>query len=105
MSSLLAMLFFQSDSATSAPSPAANAFAAGALILWAVVMLFVIAVGWKIFSKAGQPGWAVIVPIYNIIVAVKIMGKPGWWFILMLIPFVNTILAGLMFAKVFGKGT
>ena len=104
MSSLLAMLFFQSDSAA-APSPAANAFAAGALIAWAVVMLFVIAVGWKIFAKAGQPGWAVLVPIYNIIVAVKVMGKPGWWFLLMLIPGVNAILAGLMFAKVFGKGT
>jgi hypothetical protein len=104
MSNLLAMLFFQSNSAPG-NSAAAQGVAMVAVILWAVVTLFFIAVGWKIFAKAGQPGWAVLVPIYNIIVAVKIMGKPGWWFILMIIPFVNIILAGLMFAKVFGKGT
>lgn len=103
MSSLLAILFFQSDGAPS--SAAANAFAAGFLVVWAVVVLFVIAVGWKLFAKAGKPGWAVLVPIYNIIVAVQIMGKPGWWFLLMLIPGVNIVLAGLMFAKVFGKST
>ena len=106
MTNLLPLLFFQ-DTATSAPSPAANAFAAGALVLWAVVLLFFIACGWKIFTKAGQPGWAILVPIYNIIVLLKIVGKPAWWFLLMLIPVVNfivLIMVDIELAKRFGKG-
>lgn len=61
---------------------------------------------WKIFSKAGQPGWACLVPIYNIFVLLKIVGKPGWWFVLLLIPIVNFIILILMqveLAKAFGK--
>jgi hypothetical protein len=107
MTNLLPLLFFQDNTATSIPSPAANAFAAGALVLWAVVLLFAIAVGWKIFTKAGQPGWAVIVPIYNIIVLMKIVGKPAWWVLLMLIPVVNfvvLIMVDIELAKRFGKG-
>jgi hypothetical protein len=107
MTNLLPLLFFQDNTATSAPSAAANAFAAGALVLWAVVLLFFIAVGWKIFTKAGQPGWAILVPIYNIIVLLKIVGKPAWWFLLMLIPIVNfvvLIMVDIELAKRFGKG-
>ena len=65
-----------------------------------------IAGGWKIFSKAGQPGWASIVPIYNTWVMLKITGKPGWWLILFLIPFVNIIFSIWtlnMLSKSFGK--
>jgi hypothetical protein len=47
---------------------------------------------WKIFTKAGKPGWACIIPIYNIIVLLDIVGKPWWWLLLMLIPFVNFVL-------------
>jgi len=62
---------------------------------------------WKVFTKAGQPGWAILVPIYNAYVMLKIAGKPGWWLILLLIPIVNIVigimaLAGL--ASNFGKG-
>ncbi|MEA2042760.1 MAG: DUF5684 domain-containing protein, partial [Bacteroidota bacterium] len=46
---------------------------------------------WKIFEKAGKPGWASIIPIYNLIVLLEIVGKPVWWFILYLIPIVNII--------------
>jgi hypothetical protein len=48
---------------------------------------------WKIFTKAGKPGWASIVPIYNIIVLLEIVGKPWWWLLLLLIPFVNMVFA------------
>ena len=77
------------------------------LIVWLVIVIFFIVVGWKLFKKAGQPGWACIVPIYNIIVLLRIAGKPGWWFILLLIPIVNIvigILAALGIAQNFGKG-
>jgi len=63
---------------------------------WAVVLL--IAVGlfqliamWKVFVKAGQPGWAAIIPIYNIYIMTKIAGKPGIWTLWCLIPIVNII--------------
>lgn len=76
------------------------------LIQLAILLVFVIG-GWKAFSKAGQPGWSVIIPIYNLIVWLQICGRPIWWFILMLIPLVNIIIAIIIcidFAKSFGKG-
>jgi hypothetical protein len=63
---------------------------------------------WKIFTKAGQPGWAILIPFYNIYIMLKIAGKPGWWLILLLIPLVNFIIMILMIvgiAQNFGKGT
>ena len=77
-------------------------------VIWLAVMVFFIYCGWKIYTKAGQPGWAVIIPIYNIIVMLKIIGKPWWWIFGFLIPFVNflvMILLAVNLAKVFGKGT
>ena len=56
--------------------------------------------------KAGQPGWAVFIPIYNVYVLCKVAGKPGWWVLLMLIPLVNVIIAfliGLGVAQQFNK--
>ncbi|MDA3924718.1 MAG: DUF5684 domain-containing protein [Kiritimatiellae bacterium] len=76
------------------------------LIQLALVLLMVIGM-WKVFVKAGQPGWAIIVPIYNTIVLIQVAGKPIWWFLLMFIPIVNiviTILLTVEIAKKFGKG-
>lgn len=90
---------------------AAAAAAAGVmmLILFAEVVLGILTIVgmWKVFSKAGKPGWAAIVPIYNLVVMLEIAGKPIWWIILFLIPCVNLIMAILTFmgvAKNFGKG-
>lgn len=61
---------------------------------------------WKTFVKAGQPGWAAIIPIYNIYIMLKIIGRPGWWLILFFIPFVNIAIALIVsidLAKSFGK--
>ena len=76
-------------------------------IIWLAVMILIIAACWKVFTKAGQPGWAAIIPIYNIYVWCKIVGRPGWWVILMIIPFVNFVVAIILsidLAKSFGKG-
>ena len=73
-----------------------------------VLMIFFIACFWKIFEKAGQPGWASIVPLYNTIILLKIAGKPWWWIFLLLIPGVNVVFAFIALidlAKNFGKGT
>jgi len=62
---------------------------------------------WKVYTKAGKPGWAVLIPIYNLVVLLEIVGRPGWWLILMLIPLVNVIVAIMIafdLAYSFGKG-
>lgn len=77
------------------------------LVWLAVVILSVVSL-WKIFTKAGQPGWGAIVPFYNFILILKIAGKPWWWIFLMFIPFVNMIIAVIAMialANAFGKGT
>ena len=58
-----------------------------------LLLLFVVIIvaNWKIYEKAGQPGWASIIPIYGFYVLLKIVGKPTWWLILMLIPVVNIV--------------
>jgi hypothetical protein len=83
---------------------------AGALVVMVIELVFavlMIAGMWKVFAKAGEPGWACIIPIYNVLVMLKIAGKPAWWFILFLIPGVGAIIAILVaieIAKKFGKG-
>jgi hypothetical protein len=76
-------------------------------IFWLAFMILMIAACWKIFAKAGHPGWAAIIPIYNWYILCKIVGRPGWWVILLLIPFVNFIIGIILcidLAKSFGKG-
>lgn len=73
-----------------------------------LVFVFVIAAVWRVFEKAGQPGWASIIPIYNVIVLLRIAGKPAWWILLMLIPVVNfviSIIVSIEIAKNFGQSS
>jgi hypothetical protein len=80
--------------------------AIGGLIYLAFMVLMVASL-WKIYDKAGEPGWAAIVPIYNVVVLLKIVGRPIWWLLLLMIPFVNFIIAILVMidlAKSFGQG-
>lgn len=57
------------------------------LIMLVVSIISIISM-WKLFTKAGKPGWAAIVPIYNQIVMLEIAGRPVWWFLLiMFVPF------------------
>lgn len=71
-----------------------------------VTSLLVIIAQWRIYEKAGQPGWASIIPIYNFYVLLKIVGKPGWWLIWMFIPFANFVVViwvTNLLSKSFGK--
>ena len=64
----------------------------GALIIPFIIIWVVMVIAhWKIYEKAGKPGWAAIVPIYNIIVLLEIVGKPTWWILLFLVPCVNIV--------------
>ncbi|MFK8039154.1 MAG: DUF5684 domain-containing protein [Crocinitomicaceae bacterium] len=77
-----------------------------AIILALGFLVFIIAALWKVFEKAGQPGWAAIVPIYNYYIMAKMAEKPDYWTILMLIPFVNIVFiiwAWNRIVKRFGK--
>lgn len=77
------------------------------LVVYIAIIVLCIAGFWKVFTKAGQPGWAAIVPIYNIYVLLQIAGRPWWWLILFLIPLVNIIITAIVsfdIAKAFGKG-
>lgn len=83
-----------------------NGFSAFGLMIYLAIIIFLIAAYWKVFEKAGKPGWAAIIPIYNVIVLLEIIGKPVWWLILMLIPIVNVIFAiwaTNLLSKSFGK--
>ena len=68
---------------------------------------FFIASFWKIYEKAGKPGWTSIIPIYNVIVLLEIIKKPLWWIVLFIIPIVNIVI-GIwttnLLSKNFGKG-
>jgi hypothetical protein len=106
MLSTLALLFFQNSSAE-IPAGAMAGMGIFAVVYVAIIVVLVAAL-WKIFTKAGKPGWAAIVPIYNILVLCEIAGKPAWWVVLFLIPFVNFVVAiilSIALAKNFGKGT
>jgi len=91
---------------------AAAGAAMGALAVIAIVYLALVIVWiagmWKAFEKAGKPGWAAIIPIYNIIIWLELANKPVWWIILiLLIPFVNLIVLIITLngvAKSFGRG-
>ena len=77
-------------------------------IIYVVLIVFELAAGWRVFTKAGRPGWAIIVPIYNIYVLLKMVGRSGWWILALLIPIVNVFVAlviAIDLARAFGKGT
>jgi hypothetical protein len=87
------------DTSTSVSSPLLGG---GGVVLG---LLMIIAL-WKVFTKAGRPGWAAIIPIYNVYTLLKVAGRSGWWLILLLIPVVNIVVAiivSLDIAKAFGK--
>jgi hypothetical protein len=85
--------------------PAAPQVSPVVWVCYFVVIILLIAGMWKTFSKAGQPGWAAIIPIYNYIVLCQVAGRPIWWFLLLLACFpVFFIIICIDIAKRFGKG-
>ena len=78
------------------------------LIFGLGIGLVLIIANWKIYTKAGRPGWACIVPIYSTIVWLQIIGKPVWWILLLLVPGVNIVIYIIMtnlLSKSYGKDT
>jgi hypothetical protein len=76
------------------------------MLIFLALAVAAIAGFWKVFVKAGHPGWACIVPIYNIYILTQIAGRPAWWIVLFLIPLVNIVAMALLaidVAKAFGQ--
>lgn len=77
-------------------------------LLYIAVIVFYIYCMWRIFVKAGKPGWAAIVPVYNVLVELEIVGRPWWWLLLLFVPFANIVIGIIVLldlAKVFGKSS
>jgi hypothetical protein len=78
----------------------------GGLIGLALAIFMIVAM-WKLLSKARQPGWAIFIPIYNIIVLLRVAGKPWWWLFLLWVPLLNIVIEILIWAGIatnYGKG-
>jgi hypothetical protein len=76
-------------------------------VIWIAFAVLLIVAMWKIFTKAGEAGWKSLIPIYNLIVLLRVVGRPWWWVLLFLIPFVAFIvwiIVAYDLAKSFGKG-
>ncbi|MGV1003947.1 MAG: DUF5684 domain-containing protein [Candidatus Nanopelagicales bacterium] len=79
----------------------------GVLILAVFWVVFMLAAGWKMYTKAGQPGWTSLIPILNTLVLLRIVRRPWWWLLLLLIPIANVVLMIIVYsdlAKAFGHG-
>ncbi len=91
---------------SSGSSAAAGAFGLSSLISLVIAIVEVAAV-WRLFSRAGQHGWAAIIPIYNTVVMLHVTGKSGWWLLGFFVPLLNFFVYCRMMvnmAQVFGKG-
>ena len=100
---VLASAYLQNDDAGIIAALFSSAFSC---ICGGIIFIVVVVGLWKLFTKAGEPGWAAIIPIYNYYVILKIVGRPWWWLLLLLIPFVNIIvylIVAIDLAKSFGK--
>jgi len=99
-------LLLQDDFAAAAGGLAALAMGLGMMLfMMAIAVVFLIGI-WKVFAKAGQPGWAALVPIYNMVVMLEIVGRPVWWIVLFFIPLVNIAIMLVVYidlAKSFGQ--
>ena len=82
-------------------------YPAGLLVFQLILIVLSVVGLWKLFTKAGKPGWASIIPIYNTCVMIDIAEKPIWWILLLFIPGVNIVISILVtigLAKNFGRG-
>jgi hypothetical protein len=87
-------------------SPLPALFGVFGLTIVCAILVSVIAGMWMTFTKAGEPGWGVLIPIYNVYLMTQIAKRPGWWVLLMFIPFVNLIIqiiVAIGIAENFGK--
>ncbi len=59
---------------------------------FSLISVLMLVAMWRIFEKADEPGWAALIPIYNIWVLIGISERPQWWIILLIVPLVNIVI-------------
>ncbi len=88
------------------PDPAESAAAMVVMAIYVVLIIVMIVANWKLNEKAGEPGWACLVPIYNVIVLGRMAGLTTLWIVLLFVPCVNIIalfMLNIKLAERFGK--
>ncbi len=83
-----------------------NSLSSSSLILFVAIFILVIIAKWRVFEKAGQPGWASIIPYFNFIIMLKIVGKNIWWVLWLFVPIANVVVyiwVTNLLAKRFGQ--
>ena len=107
----LSLLKSLAETTTYGADPDASAAIVAPLLIAGLVLAIALIVAtWKVYQKAGKPGWAAIIPVYNLWVLFEIAGKPGWWSLLVFIPFIGglivlvlEVIAVMEIAKRFGR--
>lgn len=103
LTQLLPML--QDASSVSVNYSSQGELGTGGTLVVLAIFVFLFAANWRIHTKAGQPGWAMFIPIYNAIVWLRICGRPWYWLLLMIpLFFILPIILCFDLAKRFGKG-
>ena len=85
-------------------------------VIGAIFVIVCVVVGftaeWKMFVKAGRPGWAALIPVYNSWTLFEISGRPGWWALFGIIPYIGWLTLLVLYiiampelARRFGKDT
>ncbi|WP_425616726.1 DUF5684 domain-containing protein [Anatilimnocola sp. NA78] len=99
------LLLAQNDGDGAAAAAAGGVMSMLCSCVYLLLIVGIIAGMWKIFEKAGKPGWAAIIPIYNAVVLLEIIDRPIWWLLLLFcVGPVFGIIVALELAKSFGKG-
>ncbi len=86
---------------------AENMMPVGIMIAYFIIIIASLAGMWKVYEKAGHPGWKAIIPVYNLIILMRIIRKPAWWVLLMIIPYIGiiwSVWSTNLLSKSFGKG-
>ena len=68
---------------------------AGVLVFGVIVAVLLIIAMWKIFTKAGEPGWKSIVPIYNTYILFKISGMKNFFWYTLIASLVQTLIVSI----------
>ena len=103
---------YESSASSTALGAALGTMLGFVIVFSLIVCVLSIIAMWRIFTKAGKPGWASIIPVYNMVVLFQIVGMNPWLLLLYIVPFVNyiasivlMIMLCIKLAKAFGKSS
>ena len=103
---------YESSANSAALGTALGAMFGTIMVISLIAYVLMVVAMWRMFTKANKPGWASLIPVYNMVVLFQIAGLNPWLLLLYVIPFVNfiaaivlTIMLCINLAKAFGKSS